>query len=171
MNNSIPIIPIAAGFVFVTIIAHFPVSWLVEQLWKSVSSEGKKRKDLGPAYWLPRIIGTVERTLYLSSFIAGSPEFVGIWLALKTAGQWSAWKEGIKGKDDVEIISGHSVFSIWLIGNGASLAYALVGFHITENLKECPGSSILLVIALLVATLVLWIWAKWYENKETKTEG
>jgi len=55
----------------------------------------------------------------------GKPEFIGVWLVLKVAGQWKRWggEAKVAGKD----LEGRVFYNIFLIGNGLSLAYAVGG--------------------------------------------
>ncbi len=154
-------LPYVIGYGFATIVAHFPIAWLVGRLWISIG-EGPATENR-PGRWLAKIVGLVERALYVGSISFNTPQFVGIWLALKVAGQWFAWKEGLKEGD--RLLSGHSIFSIFLIGNGASLGYAFVGFYLISEVRKSVAASILVPSVILAATGCLWIMARRYGKK------
>src|ERR1022692_2351131 len=110
-------IPYVIGYGFATAAAHYPIAWLVDWLWRFIGDDDAhwvKRSG----WWLPKIVGLVERALYVGSISLGFPQFVGFWLALKVAWKWHAWKDGIKVGD--RDVSPNCIFSIFLIGNGLS---------------------------------------------------
>ncbi|MGD0252617.1 MAG: hypothetical protein ABSC01_07960 [Verrucomicrobiota bacterium] len=77
-------IPYVIGYGFAIVIGHFAIRRLVDRLWISIGDdEAHWRQRSG--WWLPEIVGFVERSLYVGSIKHGFPEFVGIWLALKVA--------------------------------------------------------------------------------------
>ena len=157
-------LPYVIGYGFATIVGHYPIKWLVDRLWLS---NGENKTTCGkhrPGWWLPKIVGWVERTLYVASINAGFPQFIGVWLAMKVAGEWYAWKDGIKevGSD----VSGGSIYDIFIIGNGVSLAYALVGYYLISECRKSVTNSILVPLAVLAATACLWCKAKSYEKKK-----
>jgi hypothetical protein len=88
------------GFFFAIIIPFYPISKVVDLLWVKITNLDFKSKycDYSPQYGsknpinLAGITGCLERTLYIKSLLLGKPEFIGVWLALKVAGQWDLWK-------------------------------------------------------------------------------
>jgi hypothetical protein len=70
-----------------------------------------QEKGLYPHTWQAPIIGIVERSLYLSSLLAGYVEFVGLWVALKIGVQYRRWTEPDLGR---------TLFMNNLIGNALS---------------------------------------------------
>jgi len=95
--------PSILGYLYSTVLAGFIITPISSAMWEFV---GRKR----PNTWQPITIGIVERILYTASIQIGQPTFVGIWLALKVAGQWHGWKD-----DD------RTTYSNFLMGNGLSL--------------------------------------------------
>lgn len=69
--------------------------------------------------------------LYVVSFQVTAIEFIGVWLALKVAGQWRQWNEGQTLDNDIKI-TGREIFNTFLIGNALSIIYAIVGAKIIE---------------------------------------
>ena len=82
---------IALGYIFAVVIGHFFIRWIVDEMWKETGWDGTNYDDR-PGYYQPRLVGLIERVLYLGSLQMGKPEFIGLWLALKVAGQWNRWR-------------------------------------------------------------------------------
>jgi hypothetical protein len=96
----------------------------------------------------------VERTLYVASLQLGMPEFVGVWMALKVAGQWKRWGED--GESSPHKIEGRSYYNIFLIGSGLSVAFAVVGAQMVEALANGNWQvGVGLPLTLLISTYVL----------------
>ncbi len=48
--------------------------------------------DQNPQHlWPPALIGVAEAIMYPTAFLVGKPEFAGLWIAFKVAGQWGWW--------------------------------------------------------------------------------
>jgi len=109
------------GYFFATAIAHVPIARLVKQSWLLVP-----RRFYPPAVhkleWATFGLGLIERALYVTVLLIGGPAlaFIGVWLALKVAGQWDYWKSPKTGK----------LYNLFLIGNGLSLVYAVTGWFL-----------------------------------------
>jgi hypothetical protein len=93
----------------------------------------------------------------------GASQFLGVWLAMKVAGQWIAWKQGIN--EPGRVLTGHSIFSIFLVGNGMSVAYAIVGTFLIGNAQKDPFVSTAAAVSLVIGTFCLWCMVKYYEEK------
>ena len=83
--------------------------------------------------WPSTLVGVVEGIMYPISFLVGRPEFIGIWLAVKVAGQWVRWgtefpsRRGSKREHQAEIIEakrGRRRFNKFLIGNALRIILA-----------------------------------------------
>ena len=99
--------------------------------------------------WQALVIGTVERTLFLSSLIAGHGELIGLWVGLKLGMQYKRWTENNSGE------KGRTLFMNNLIGNGLSILYAAVGYGIiewwkTNRIEFALGVPAILIIGTLV---------------------
>jgi hypothetical protein len=147
------------GYAFAIFIGHYFVYHLVERLWKSIGESNPKR----PGMWLPEIIGHVERPLYVAALSSDASAFIGVWLVLKVAGNWSAWKDGItqEQKDGIiqenKRLEGHTIFNIFVIGNGASIAYAMVGALFIANGWNGLNNSCAAAGALIFGTTALLV--------------
>jgi len=122
----------------------------------------EKLGQRNPFSWTSEAVGYIEGVLYTSSWLLGKSEFIAVWLALKVAGQWGRWTDGSTNSEKV-IIPGRAYYNIFLTGSGLSISYAVVGALIVEWLiGHKLIENILVPISLLIGTLLLWIWVKYY---------
>lgn len=157
--------PPILGYAFSVIVGHLCIAAVVDCLYAGVGSEGKNRQ----ANYFPGLVGVLERVLFVASLQMGKAEFIGLWFALKVAGGWKRWGEGIE-LGGVKI-DGRSLYNIFLIGNGLSIAYAVVGAQLINSLAGGNWSfSIGLPGALLAGTLALYILIGYYQ-KQSKSSG
>ena len=145
-------------YVFVTLIAHFLVGWVVGRMWSSVGVTKDDENTARPHAWTAKTVGLVERGLYVACLQLDKPEFIGIWLGIKVAGSWKSWTHGIKIDTD-RTVEGRTVFAIFLVGNAMSVAYAVFGWKAIEWPVE---QTVIVGIALLLATIILWFIAFYY---------
>lgn len=107
----------------------------------------------------PKIIGIIERIFYMFSWLAIKPEFIGFWLALKVAGQWKRWeKDSETGLSETGLkkkIPGRAVFNVFLIGNGLSILFGIMGALIVQWLSEGQ----IWVAIVVPSTLILGAYA------------
>lgn len=157
--------PYVVGYLFSIVVAHFPILWVIDRMWKCIGWRNDNKESIRPQSWQPRIVGCVERALYTGSFQLGKPEFIGIWLALKVAGQWKRWSED---KDyGGRLIAGRAIYNIFLIGSALSIGYSVIGAKLVEwCLQREWVPAIGAPISLLLATLVLWYWVGHYLPKD-----
>jgi hypothetical protein len=148
-----------AGYGFALLFGTVLVSLLSNELWRLIGVREKKQDSPLHSPTLAKIIGIFERVLYVASWQIGKPEFIGLWLVLKTAGGWKGWAEDRKIGD--RTISARHVFTLFLIGSGLSLMYAVIGALIIGWL-ECKEWIKLIVspIVLIIFTLTLWFYVK-----------
>ena len=131
-------------------------------LWRDLGWDGKDAK-IRPHAHHASMVGVVERVLYTAAWLAGKPEFVAVWLALKVAGQWSRWSgEVTLGQEKA---AGRAVFNVFLLGNAFSIAYGLVGGLLIVSLSsDSPSLGIWAAGALVAGSLVFLVWAKHHET-------
>jgi hypothetical protein len=80
----------------------------------------------------PAVLGVMESILYPTVLIAGHFEFIGLWVALKVAGQWIRWRGeppralgAIDDKKRVEEMNeGRRRFNRFLVGNALAIMLA-----------------------------------------------
>ena len=72
----------------------------------------------------PAFLGISESVMYPMALFFGKPEFIGVWLAIKVAGNWVAWKgddvvqPSTEGAPSMEQINkGRRRFNAFLVGN------------------------------------------------------
>lgn len=60
----------------------------------------KKIKCVKPAEgkWTASVLEIMERGTCTASWFFGYPQFVGIWLSIKTVGRWGKWQEEAEGR-------------------------------------------------------------------------
>jgi len=122
------------GFSFLyVIIAAFPISWVMYLMEKNVNlidkiENSKKTDDLKSSkgwflsQWQVSIVGIIERFLYLTSILVLKPEFIALWLTIKTVYLSLSEKN----------VSGRRIYNNFLIGNGLSIFYAFAGAGIIQ---------------------------------------
>lgn len=77
--------------------------------------------------WSPALVGISESFMYPIVLFLGKPEFIGVWLAVKVAGQWVRWKgdagqSSSSGDSDLEKLNeGRRRFNAFLVGNSLSI--------------------------------------------------
>lgn len=77
--------------------------------------------------WSPTLVGICESVMYPMALFIGKPEFIGVWLAVKVAGQWVRWKgdagqSAASGDFDIERLNeGRRRFNGFLVGNSLSI--------------------------------------------------
>lgn len=156
------------GYSFAIVIGHFGTNRLVDELWESILPNEQERKQVRPFPEHPRMVGVVERGLYVTAILFNQLLVVGFWLVLKTAGQWAGWRENVepgRGKSsypaatEQSSIPGRSIYNIFLIGSGVSLGYAAAGAGLTKWLSDDQwGLAATTAVAMVVANGVLRWW-------------
>ncbi len=155
---------LALGYAFAVFVGHFLIVWVVGRLWRSIGLLAESRSAVRPGWWLPKAVGVLERALYVAAFLTEAYGFIGVWLAMKVAGRWHARTEGIEQPDGV-FVRPHSIFLVFLIGNGLSIAYGAVGAHIIRNSADHLVQSLLAVGGLLTLCFVIVGIALYYKEE------
>jgi hypothetical protein len=158
-------------YVFCILVCHFPIRFVMNQGWTKVYEQytyypnTQKRDD-----WLPSIVGGFDRLLYLTTILIGHPEFVAIWLTLKTFGKPRNWSEDIGG------IPSRAIYNLFIIGNAlcimVSLTSALSIYYFTgfENgtIKIQENKFVAILIPILCAGIICLIGLYIYKIKVDK---
>jgi hypothetical protein len=91
-------------------------------------------------YQLPKYLGWTERALYWLFWFLLQPhfvQFIGVWLALKTAGGYKVWL-GSDGEEQFKFHKGRAKFIIFLIGSGLSIiSVIIIGYLTSILIKFC----------------------------------
>jgi hypothetical protein len=70
----------------------------------------------------PALLGLCEAVFYPGAFFLHKPEFIGVWLAIKVAGQWVRWGGAPDAASTMEALhKGRRLFNRFLIGNAVSV--------------------------------------------------
>jgi len=163
------VIALICGYGFAVVIGHLCIAAFVDGLWAAEVSNPSDTRTR-PAAYLSRLVGMVERVLFVASLQLGRAEFIGIWLVLKVVGQWKRWAEGERVGD--KVIDGRSSFNLFLIGSGLSIAYSFVGAQLIRFiLGKDWWYAVGLPVGLLLATLLLHNQAKAYQSQKKNDSG
>jgi hypothetical protein len=119
------------GILFISIsLSHWCVFYLIQGVDKLFGLVGESTvEDLCPS----SLVGVFEGILYPISFIIHQGEFIGLWLAVKVAGQWVRWgtefptdesKDGPLELRILEAKRGRRRFNKFLIGNAMRILLA-----------------------------------------------
>jgi len=152
------IVGVIIAYGFAVLVGH----WMIRSVMRELR-EGCENKDRDPTSPPGRshsaAIGCVERALYVTALLMGLPQFIGLWLIIKTAAQWHKWKDN------------RWVFNLFLIGNGLSIGFAGAGY----GLRRFMGSGMwpLALLPILGACFGTW-WLKTYianQRREAQFES
>jgi hypothetical protein len=115
------------GYLYATVFAFIPVLLVMDLMWSILRSQAPTRSvndgSLYPNKWQTITIGIIERSLYLTAILIGKPEFIAVWLTLKTVSQSKRWSENHFGR---------AIYNNFLVGNSLSIMYAFAGAGIIQ---------------------------------------
>jgi len=148
-------------------LAIAPIHFIVGLSWKLVEVEAISDEPynaltihaiLRRYVWEGDLVGGVERILYVTALLLERPEFIAIWLTLKTVARSPRWTQE-------ERIKGRGLFNVFLVGNGLSILLSLVGVAFAILIagspwqRDCAAAAILLVSVVALSILTsLWLW-------------
>lgn len=113
---------------FSTVLNHLAIYWAI----RGIHSLFDLRTVASPTdLWPPAILGILESSLYVVALVMAKPEFIGFWIALKTAGGWIAWS-GSSKRDPGERNRARRRFYGFLVGNGLTLIAVLMTFGVLK---------------------------------------
>ncbi|MBU1077096.1 MAG: hypothetical protein KKH98_07380 [Spirochaetes bacterium] len=73
--------------------------------------------------WPAILVGFCEAGLYPTAWIIKQPDFIAIWLIIKTAGQWDYWKDRKIGR---------MRFNMFLIGNALMIGFGYIIYKLIK---------------------------------------
>jgi len=135
------------GFVFSIFVGHYFINKIMEDLWTTLGDSKRERIE----GLRGSLLGCIERFLYTTSWLVGLPEFIGLWLFIKTIGKWKREKQD---------------FNVFLIESGMSISYGIVGgIFITY-----PGyySLIKIVVYPIFLVLLSIFFLRWLNHSNTR---
>jgi len=159
--------PHLVGYSFAAFIGDFFVRHIVTELWKGLGATEKPKDPIRPSALHPQLVGFIERFLYVCAIQMGAPEFIGFWLAVKVGGQWNRWSEGTD-REGPRNVAGREFFNVFLIGNGLSIAYSIVGAKTIAWLLDSEfrlGIGVPVALCILTSTLWLYVRSKMDSDK------
>ena|SRR5687767_14650711 len=147
--------PYLVGYCYSMVIAHILIRRLMRLLWGAMVEEYEPEVKHRERYeHHPMMVGFLERCLYTASFQLGRPEFIAVWLAMKVSGHLKSWTDEKVGR------SSRTVLNLFLIGNGFSIAYGVVGATLVAWLeKKSLVPAIAVSTALVALNVAFSIWA------------
>ena len=145
------------GYGFSVFAEAILVKSLVETLWDSVAPGAAQNPSFRPQLWQGDALARVEGVLYVALLQIGLGQLIGVWLALKVAGQWKRWMDD--GDEKGERPDGRTVLHVFLIGNALTILYSLVGFKLIGWVQAGDVVKILWVsLSVIGLTLGFWAW-------------
>lgn len=138
---------LAVGYLFSFLIGHWCTRLVVVEL--------HRRFGTAVPGFLPAIVAYLERALYTTAWLLGTPQFIAVWLALKVAGQWKRFTRDESG------LASRSFYNAFLVGNGLNISFGVVGGLIVQWLiNGNVTGAILAPIALIGLTLALYLFTR-----------
>jgi hypothetical protein len=136
------------GYTFAIGVGHLTIRPLSLALWSGLpQQEAAVQRDF-PGH--PQMVGMLERALYVGAWQAGHPEFIGVWLVLKVAGEVTN-----------KTVTGRPLFNVFLVGTGVSIGYGVLGGAFIDWLGSDHEYRVLVVSIVVVAgTIAMTEWAK-----------
>jgi len=123
--------------------------------------------------YLPAVVGVLERILYVIAILAEAPEFIGVWLAIKTAGSWKGWSEGRDypsgdGTEKKIVIPGRQEFNLFLVGSAVSAICGVAGGYTIKWLfLGSMYHPTLVTVAIAIGGFMLYLAAKYLPLSST----
>lgn len=124
------------GILLSSVVITHGVSFIVSRSLRSILN--LKGKDTNADMFSPALVGICESIMYPMSFFVGEPKFIGVWLAVKVAGQWVRWK-GDDKKDKLEtdietetLNEGRRRFNGFLVGNAVSIMFGVITWGVIK---------------------------------------
>lgn len=148
------------GYIFSIFVADL----IIRPIRKNLYSGLEKPNE--PNLWRPQILGWLERAIYTSSILVGTPEFIAIWLALKVAEHWERWKQDI-GKDKEKTPNRARVtYTGFLIGNALSILCAGAGaYFINLSIEDKWLEAVGLLVSLCSFSIIIYFFSKKQSRK------
>ena len=152
------------GYAYGVILASFPIYFISRRMWQMVRDESLRLPSSGAGVrplaqdtfirfeWQTIAVGMTERVLYIASLQLRRPEFIAIWLTLKTVARSRRWTTD-------QSVPGRAIYNNFLVGNALSIGFSLVSSAAIDWAALSPSNpkSTLAWIVLLVAFLLSWL--------------
>jgi len=165
----------SVGFAFSILIGGAMIGRLVSQMQREISYYIHRAHSyssvnrIRPFVWFPAVFGCIERSIYTASCLLGWPEFIGVWLIVKTAARWALPRT----EEDKITDSRHRYYPV-LVGSLLNVVYGVAGALVIQWLDGSSGfrNAFAIMLILVVGTLSLTLYEsykynKWMQDKET----
>ncbi|MGE0278514.1 MAG: hypothetical protein AB7R40_24220 [Nitrospiraceae bacterium] len=164
--------PYALGLSVALIWGQLVINWTNSALREKLNLG----REVKRGYRQSRILGLIECVMYLGAFLLEKPEFVAVWLGLKTVIRWRHWESDIpvgnKNDRPEYWVFGRDAYNLFLIGNGLVLLFAAAGWQLIELTKDCQWPKVIAVlIGLLVGSVALYFGVKHSGQYEKIPDG
>jgi hypothetical protein len=111
--------------ILITHVIVFSAVLLMRRLFELKDNDARKN------LWPPALVGVCENVMYPMALFFGKPEFIGLWLAIKAAGQWNRWYPNpIQRRNSYlneELVNeGRRKYTAFLVGNALSIIAACI---------------------------------------------
>jgi len=155
------VLPLA--YLFGVLGGHILIGQTLSIMWELLRLEARMRNFPTPIpsasnpfvryTWQVAAVGVIERTPYIMTLQIGRPEFIAVWLTLKTLVQARRWNEE-------DINPGRAVYNNFLAGSGLSIMYAFVASAVIQwaagpSIQRDYVSAITAPVMLILANALL----------------
>lgn len=143
---------IFASFLYVLFIGHIGVYYVVKKMWSILQIETNESK-LKSRLWQGVVTGAIDRALFVIALLMGKPDFIALWLGLKTVSQYKRWSEDETGR---------ATFNIFLAGNGLSLLYVVATYGLV--ILEKGIWTLIIAGGPILFSIFIYIYLIYYEE-------
>ena len=150
------------GYGFAVFVEAIFVKNLVDTLWDCIAPDASTDPQIRPNAWQAQALTFLEGFLYVAFLQLGLGYLIGLWLGLKVSGRWKRWLEEADPK--ISKPSGQTIFHIFLIGNGFTIIYALVGYKLIGWIAAGRIRALWVPIAVVVFTIAFWSWLQQFRK-------
>jgi hypothetical protein len=123
------ILPFALGFAILTWIV---IEFLVKPYLRHESNSilAKDKKHLSEVPWIVFFSGFFEILLYGGSFLVGKPEFIILWIGVKTA---LKWERKPKNEQDLNDVDRRGMYHSFLLGTALNIIFGYSSACLVEG--------------------------------------
>lgn len=157
MPSDLPtVLAFAYGYTYALVIGSIFVKNIVNSMHEDLDAQRGRIPQHS------QVLGSIECFLFISAIQIEKPEFIPIWLTLKTAAGWSHWNQlsfEQPNPDGTKTpIRGRQSFNIFLAGNGLTISFSLIGSQLITwllGLDDLPAIATAFG-AVVAASCLYW---------------
>jgi hypothetical protein len=132
--------PYLLGLLVVVGMGQVFIGLITGPLWRGIGLPNSDRYG----YWHSAVLGAAEGTIYLGALLASRPEFIAVWLGIKTVIRWRHWEIDIaipgKSENETRWVLGRMAYNLFLLGNALVVLYAGIGWKVVNLANESAWS-------------------------------